>query len=388
MNANSVLPSFPTFRDVDGSPLEAGFLYIGLPNLNPEISPAVVYFDAGLTIPAPQPIRTTNGYPSRNGAPTQLYVDGEYSLTVRNKSGSLVYSTPSEQVRFSPLISGVYDFRDEAAIIADTSSGFGVGSVWRTRLEGFSYEQAPTGATDEDLVTAGGVKLYSAVKPVSFSAQSLSAPDQAQARLNLGLGTAAIEDASSFATAAQGALADTAAQKSELPGISSARTVGFPADDPDTGYEQEIYSSSVDFSQPVMPDRVLAIMGAGRGSIVATTTVSPTANAAGLLFATFLMRVFRVDPSNQETQIFTGAMTTFEMAYFALSGALNETSLCASKDVTQSIVFTKGVHYSDGDTLRFFTAFEKVRVVSGSGLTLSLRLDTGYHQLSLVEQNG
>lgn len=160
MTANSVLPSFPTFKDVDGLPLEGGFIYIGLPNLNPEVAPKQAYFDKELTVPAPQPIRTIGGYPSRNGTPSQIYVDGEFSLTVRDKNGALIYNAATEQLRFSPLISGIYDFRDVSTLLADTGSGFGAGSIWRTRSEGFSYEEAPSSATDHHVTTAGGVKLY------------------------------------------------------------------------------------------------------------------------------------------------------------------------------------------------------------------------------------
>jgi hypothetical protein len=160
MTASSVLPSFPTFNDVDGNPLESGFIYIGLPNLNPEVAPKQAFFDKELTIPAPQPIRTIGGYPSRNGTPTQLYVDGDFSLTVRDKNGALIYNAATESLRFSPFASGIYDFDNVATLLADTSSGFGAGSIWRTRSEGFSYEEAPTSATDQHVTTAGGVKLY------------------------------------------------------------------------------------------------------------------------------------------------------------------------------------------------------------------------------------
>lgn len=104
MTANSVLPSFPTFKDVDGLPLEGGFIYIGLPNLNPEVAPKQAYFDKELTIPAAQPIRTIGGYPSRNGTPSQIYVDGEFSLTVRDKNGALIYNAATEQFLFSAEI--------------------------------------------------------------------------------------------------------------------------------------------------------------------------------------------------------------------------------------------------------------------------------------------
>jgi len=174
MTASSVLPSFPTFNDVDGNPLESGFIYIGLPNLNPEVAPKQAFFDKELTIPAPQPIRTIGGYPSRNGTPTQLYVDGDFSLTVRDKNGALIYNAATESLRFSPFASGIYDFDDVATLLADTSSGFGAGSIWRTRSEGFSYEEAPTSATDQHVTTAGGVKLFVQRGPNGYDLRAFS----------------------------------------------------------------------------------------------------------------------------------------------------------------------------------------------------------------------
>jgi hypothetical protein len=52
-----------------------------------------VFWDAALTIPAGQPIRTVGGYPSRAGTPSRMYVATDtYSITVRNKNRALVFS--------------------------------------------------------------------------------------------------------------------------------------------------------------------------------------------------------------------------------------------------------------------------------------------------------
>lgn len=90
-----VFQPFPTFNDADGFPLEAGYLYLGTPNLNPETNPVSVYWDSAATQPAAQPIRTTGGYPSRNGTPAIIYATGDFSLTVRDKKGSLVFTAPT-----------------------------------------------------------------------------------------------------------------------------------------------------------------------------------------------------------------------------------------------------------------------------------------------------
>lgn len=104
MTALSVNPPFPTFTDIDGDPLEAGYVYIGAAGLNPQTNPINVYWDAAQTIPAPQPIRTVGGFPSYNGSPGRLYVNSDYSITVRNRNGSLVYSALSATDRFSDVV--------------------------------------------------------------------------------------------------------------------------------------------------------------------------------------------------------------------------------------------------------------------------------------------
>lgn len=81
---------FETFRDTDGTPLDGGYVYIGIENQEPITHPASVFWDAALTIAAAQPIRTIGGYPVRAGAPAQVYVAGNYSITVKNSRGELV----------------------------------------------------------------------------------------------------------------------------------------------------------------------------------------------------------------------------------------------------------------------------------------------------------
>lgn len=105
MPANSVLAPFTVFTESNGTPLENGYLYIGASGQNPEVSAITVYYDADLTIPAAQPIRTIGGYPSRAGSPTSIYVGtDDYSLTVRDRNGVLVYSSLNVQQRFSGRI--------------------------------------------------------------------------------------------------------------------------------------------------------------------------------------------------------------------------------------------------------------------------------------------
>ena len=101
MSAISISPVFPTFSDTTGAPLESGYIYIGTAGTSAETNQVSVYWDDALTIPASQPIRTIGGYPVYNGSPAVVYVDGDYSITVKNKQQSLVYSALNLKERIS-----------------------------------------------------------------------------------------------------------------------------------------------------------------------------------------------------------------------------------------------------------------------------------------------
>jgi hypothetical protein len=115
---------FPQYFDLDGSPLDAGRLYFGQVNQNPETAPITVYWDAAGTQPADQPIRTLNGYTVRNGTPAVIYAGSDYSLTVRDRRGRLVYTAPNSF--FFSLAAVVNGFRDDLAGTADADDGMGM----------------------------------------------------------------------------------------------------------------------------------------------------------------------------------------------------------------------------------------------------------------------
>ena len=81
----------PIFTDVDGDPLEDGYIYIGIEGLNPLSNPQQAYWDSDLTVPATN-IRTKGGAASYNGTPARLYVENNYSILVQDKKGKIVYS--------------------------------------------------------------------------------------------------------------------------------------------------------------------------------------------------------------------------------------------------------------------------------------------------------
>lgn len=106
MSALSIQPTYPIFTDIDGQPLENGYVWIGTANLDPQTNPIAVYWDAALTLPAAQPIRTLAGYPANSGTPARLYVNSDYSIQVQNKNGSVVYSAPTATERYNEVVIG------------------------------------------------------------------------------------------------------------------------------------------------------------------------------------------------------------------------------------------------------------------------------------------
>ena len=88
-----VQPPYPAFADIDGQPLEDGYIWIGVAGLQPIGNPINVYLNAAQTISATLPIRTLAGYPVSAGTPVRLYVAANYSIQVQNKNGTVVYTS-------------------------------------------------------------------------------------------------------------------------------------------------------------------------------------------------------------------------------------------------------------------------------------------------------
>lgn len=78
--------------DTQGRPLDAGKVYFGEPNKDPELYPISVYYDEALTIAAPQPIRTMGGFMNANGQMVEIYAaETTYSVKVLDGYGRQVF---------------------------------------------------------------------------------------------------------------------------------------------------------------------------------------------------------------------------------------------------------------------------------------------------------
>jgi len=94
MGSQAIENPLPTFTGLNGQPLTNGYVYFGEPDQDPREYPITVYYDEALTIPANQPLRTNSGYLYRNGSPTRVWVNGNYSTLVLDSTGRQVYYAP------------------------------------------------------------------------------------------------------------------------------------------------------------------------------------------------------------------------------------------------------------------------------------------------------
>jgi hypothetical protein len=169
MSALSIQPTYPIFTDIDGQPLEAGYVWIGTASLDPQTNPINVYWDAALTILAPQPIRTLAGYPSNNGTPARLYVNSDYSIRVMNRNGSSVYSAPTATERYSGVVISSID----ASKVTFTQAGSTTEITVDEYLKGIAVTPEQFGALGDN-VTNDYQALQDAFdtgKPVYLNAQ-------------------------------------------------------------------------------------------------------------------------------------------------------------------------------------------------------------------------
>lgn len=155
MSALSIQPTYPIFTDIDGQPLEDGYLWIGAANLDPQVNPITVYWDEALTITAAQPIRTLAGYPSNSGTPARLYVNSDYSIRVMNKKGSAIYSAANATERYSSAVVDV-------------------------TLASLDFLQSGTGAVTRTALS----KMRDAVSPLDFGADPSGGADSTTALQN------------------------------------------------------------------------------------------------------------------------------------------------------------------------------------------------------------
>ena len=153
MSALSIQPPYPAFAGTDGLPLENGYIWVGTVNLNPQVNPITVYWDAALTIPAAQPIRTLNGYPVYQGTPSRFYAGSDYSIQVLDSKGTLVYTS----------LNGNFS----AISVTANATGNGVQTIFPVAFTPFAIYINGVYQNQNTYTVAGGNVTFSQAPPFS-----------------------------------------------------------------------------------------------------------------------------------------------------------------------------------------------------------------------------
>jgi hypothetical protein len=173
----SIFSPFPRFDDVDGQPLDGGFIYVGTANMDPVSNPVAVFFDAAMTVSASQPLRTSGGFiVDGSGTPQNIYTAADFSIVVCNRLNVPRYSLASygfrifsDAITFNSLIVGT-------SIVPDAAGGAFDGTIalpWSNQVtRNLQAKTATVYDTAQPVVAADLAKLNQRRLPVMIGGQS------------------------------------------------------------------------------------------------------------------------------------------------------------------------------------------------------------------------
>jgi hypothetical protein len=176
---------FPFFPDLNGGALDGGKIYYGTAFQDPETHPITVYWDSSATQPAAQPIATLNGFPVRNGTPAAVYVNGDYSVTVRDRRGRIVYYCASAQTLDNSLAlqAQITAFTTNIADVASAGNGAGMSGYGGPTL---NYAASTVGAALND--AEWSLFWFPAVRAAVLAGTDCTAAVQAVVNLKVAAG--------------------------------------------------------------------------------------------------------------------------------------------------------------------------------------------------------
>ena len=183
-------PPYPVFTDKNGDPLDNGYLYFGVVDLNPETNPIQVYYDSTFTQPVAQPIRTSNGYPMRNGAPALIFAGSQFSVTVRDKNSDLVIYSPVGYGVDPGSIAGVVVVQDHTGDGVTTIFGMGASpsseNATNAYIDGVYQNKSTYSISGSTLTFSEAPPLYSAIEIVSNQTAIIGGTDAGLVSYNEG----------------------------------------------------------------------------------------------------------------------------------------------------------------------------------------------------------
>ncbi|MEX3725792.1 hypothetical protein AB3504_19535 [Acinetobacter baumannii] len=121
--SNKITTPFPLFSDIDGSPLNAGFLFLGESGKDAEQFPIVVYWDEAKTQVVSQPVSTRNGFIVRNNFPAKIFIEEEScSITIKNQSGTLIQKVETyDQLSTVKGVKALIETEKQRALLAEST---------------------------------------------------------------------------------------------------------------------------------------------------------------------------------------------------------------------------------------------------------------------------
>tara|TARA_R110000744_G_scaffold71137_2_gene143340 strand:- start:3490 stop:5430 length:1941 start_codon:yes stop_codon:yes gene_type:complete len=180
MTLTQLAPPYPIFTDKSGDPLDNGYLYFGVVDKNPETDSIQIYYDANLTQPVAQPVRTSNGYVMRNGTPAIIFADSQFSVTVRDKNRDLVIYSPVGYGIDPGAISGVVVVQDHVGDGVTTIFGIGASpsseNATNVYIDGVYQNKSTYSTSGTTLTFSQAPPLYSAIEIVSNQTGILAGP--------------------------------------------------------------------------------------------------------------------------------------------------------------------------------------------------------------------
>ncbi|HFD2140495.1 TPA: hypothetical protein ACF2EA_000207, partial [Acinetobacter baumannii] len=186
--SNKVTTPYPLFSDIDGSPLEAGFLFLGENGQDAELNPITVYWNEEKTEVATQPLRTRNGFIVKDNQPAKIFIDVDVcSISIKDRYQNAIHQVLSfEQLSSVNGVKSLIAVEQARATAAEDALGQAIVAAQADLNNKVTQEQNRAQAAEQNLqvqITTGnaGIKYFSTEAELLAFVPTTSDPKQAYA---------------------------------------------------------------------------------------------------------------------------------------------------------------------------------------------------------------